>query len=161
MKSRYDSESALCAAAAEAARRWRDGGLAPLAVGLRGGLGAGKTTWVRALLGGLGHAGRVPSPTYTLLEQYEIGSLTVVHLDLYRLAEPGELDFIGLRDWVGRPHTWILAEWPERGGRALADVLDLLIDFTIEPDQARILTPEAVSGPGRQALEAGFGSDFK
>ena len=68
------------AARARARKRW------PLVVGLRGELGAGKTTWVRALLRGLGYAGRVPSPTYTLLEHYPVGRLTVVHLDLYRLS---------------------------------------------------------------------------
>ena len=101
----FESEGALCAAAAAAATGWRDSGVSPLLVGLNGDLGVGKTTWVRAMLGGLGHTGRVPSPTFTLLEHYEIGSLTVVHLDLYRLAAASEFEYLGLRDWLSLPEV--------------------------------------------------------
>ena len=120
MKREFASEQALTQAAAEAAICWRDSGISPLIVGFSGDLGVGKTTWVRSMLVGLGHRGRVPSPTFTLLEHYEIGSLTVVHLDLYRLSAASELEFLGIRDWMALPHVWLLTEWPEAETLALA-----------------------------------------
>ena len=87
----HGARGARCARALRAARAW------PLVLGLRGDLGSGKTTWVRAMLRGLGYRGRVPSPTYTLLEQYACGDLAVVHLDLYRLRGDDELENLGLR----------------------------------------------------------------
>ena len=92
------SEQAFTELAAEFARALRVARVWPLVVGLRGDLGSGKTTWVRAMLRGLGYAGRVPSPTYTLLEQYACGGLSLVHLDLYRLRGQDELENLGLRD---------------------------------------------------------------
>ncbi len=160
MKLTYESEDALRAAAAHAAVSWRDSGVSPLVVGLSGDLGVGKTTWVRAMLGGLGFEGRVPSPTFTLLEHYEIDALTVVHLDLYRLAAARELEFLGFRDWLALPRVWLLAEWPERGG-AFASSLDLELTFEVAPDDRRMLLPKALSGSGRQVLEAWLGRDFK
>jgi tRNA threonylcarbamoyladenosine biosynthesis protein TsaE len=84
-----------------------------------GELGAGKTALIRALLVGLGHRGRVPSPTYTLVEPYALDSYHVVHVDLYRLRDPAELDDLGLHDELrpreaGRGYL-LLAEWPGRG----------------------------------------------
>lgn len=95
---------------ASLAQRLRHGGL----VTLEGDLGAGKTTLVRALLHALGHNGPVRSPTYAIVESYRIGDLDVYHLDLYRLADPDELDYIGLRDWLDGSNL-VLVEWPERG----------------------------------------------
>lgn len=92
----------------------RDGGL----VTLSGDLGTGKTTFVRALLHAMGHDGAVRSPTYAIIEPYRIGDLDVFHLDLYRIAEPDELEFLGLREWL-RPDNLVLIEWPERAGDAL------------------------------------------
>lgn len=80
-------------------------------VALRGELGAGKTTLVRALLRGLGHRGAVPSPTYTLVEPYEFAVAPVYHVDLYRIAGADELEFLG---WTDLREGLVLVEWPER-----------------------------------------------
>lgn len=87
-------------------------------VHLEGDLGAGKTTLARAFLRTLGVTGAVRSPTYTLIERYAVPAGEVAHLDLYRIADPGELDFLGLDDLAADAALW-LVEWPERGGDVL------------------------------------------
>jgi tRNA threonylcarbamoyladenosine biosynthesis protein TsaE len=95
---------------------------------LVGELGAGKTTLVRGFLRALGHKGPVRSPTYTLLEIYEADSLTVLHLDLYRLRDPSEIEGLGLSEWALPGHIWLI-EWPDRAGSRLTPP-DLLITLT-------------------------------
>lgn len=113
----------------------------PLFVALEGPLGAGKTCLARAFLRSLGHQGPVRSPTYTLLEPYEFDDRTVIHLDLYRLSDPGELEFLGIDD-VFSPRHILLVEWPERGLGVLPAP-----DLTVEL---------AYAGAGRDArLQAG------
>ena len=81
---------------------------------LTGDLGAGKTTFARGFLHAMGIPGAIKSPTYTLLETYETASVTVVHLDLYRLRDPSELEPLGLRDLALPGYLWLI-EWAERG----------------------------------------------
>jgi tRNA threonylcarbamoyladenosine biosynthesis protein TsaE len=85
---------------------------------LTGELGAGKTTFARGFLRALGVADPIRSPTYTLLELYPGAALTGVHLDLFRVADPGELESLGLREWARPGHLWLI-EWPERGAGRL------------------------------------------
>jgi tRNA threonylcarbamoyladenosine biosynthesis protein TsaE len=84
---------------------------------LEGDLGAGKSSLARALLRELGVTGPVRSPTYTLVERYPLPAGECVHLDLYRIADPGELEFLGL-DELAEARLW-LVEWPRNGARAL------------------------------------------
>jgi tRNA threonylcarbamoyladenosine biosynthesis protein TsaE len=123
----------------------------PLVLGLNGDLGSGKTTWVRAMLRGLGYAGRVPSPTYTLLEQYTCDGLTIVHLDLYRLRGADELENLGLRDWLAEPNCWIAVEWPERAPQ-LASRCDVNLAFAVTSGGGRRVTVSAGSRLGIEAL---------
>lgn len=86
----------------------------PLTVYLQGDLGTGKTTLVRAILRGLGYAGPVRSPTYTLVEPYDLEQVHLYHLDLYRLGDAEELEYLGLRDLLDG-QSMLFVEWPERG----------------------------------------------
>ncbi|MCO6441412.1 MAG: tRNA (adenosine(37)-N6)-threonylcarbamoyltransferase complex ATPase subunit type 1 TsaE [Nitrococcus mobilis] len=98
-------------------------------IDLTGELGAGKTTLVRGLLRALGYSGPVRSPTYTLIEPYQVADRRLYHLDLYRLSDPEELEYIGLRDLLGESAV-LLVEWPERGGPALPTA-DLVIALSV------------------------------
>jgi tRNA threonylcarbamoyladenosine biosynthesis protein TsaE len=106
---------------------------------LHGDLGTGKTTLARGFLRARGHAGAVRSPTYTLLEPYPLVDGPVYHLDLYRLADAEELEYLGLRD-LDEPGATFLVEWPERGRGGLPPA-DLEVTLTY-------------AGPGRQATLA-------
>lgn len=86
---------------------------------LQGELGSGKTTFARGFARAAGVGTPVRSPTYTLLELYPAaGSMTLVHLDLYRVQSPAELESLGLREWARAGHTWLI-EWPEHGSGRL------------------------------------------
>jgi len=96
-----------------------------LVVSLAGELGAGKTALARATLRGLGHDGRVVSPSYTLVEPYLLDGRCLYHMDLYRLADPEELEFLGVRD-IEPARDWMLVEWAEHGMGFLPSI-DLVI----------------------------------
>jgi len=122
---------------------------APCVVYLQGNLGTGKTTLVRGVLRGLGHVGSVRSPTYTLLEPYELGRMTLYHLDLYRLGDPEELEFLGLRDLLN-DESVLLVEWPERGEGVLPPPdLRIQIDYA---DEARVLELVAARRRGEELI---------
>jgi len=147
------SERAFTDLAAGSAQALRSARAWPLVIGLVGDLGSGKTTWVRAMLRGLEFAGRVPSPTYTLLEQYACGELTVVHLDLYRLRGEEELEHLGLRDWLAEPVCWIAVEWPERAPTLTARC-DLTLELAVTAPAARRVAVHAGTDRGGEALRA-------
>ncbi|WP_448478583.1 tRNA (adenosine(37)-N6)-threonylcarbamoyltransferase complex ATPase subunit type 1 TsaE [Pseudoxanthomonas mexicana] len=117
-------------------------------VHLRGDLGAGKSTLARALLRALGVAGAIRSPTYTLVERYPVEGGEAWHLDLYRIGDAGELEFLGLDE--GAAVLW-LVEWPERGGAALPRA-DLQVDLSVEGN-GRAARLVAASPQGQQWLE--------
>lgn len=101
-------------------------------IGLRGNLGSGKTTLVRGALESLGVSGGVRSPTYTLIEYYEFDQLCIAHLDLYRLADGEELEYLGYRDYLDSK-TVCFIEWPERAGDYLTGIgLEIGIDYDVD-----------------------------
>lgn len=126
-------------------------------VHLHGDLGAGKSTLARALLRALGVTGTIRSPTYTLIERYGLDDGEAAHLDLYRLADAGELDFLGLDELQDAAALW-LVEWPERGGAALP-APDLAIQLVVDGLGRRaVLQPKSATGQAwLERLEAALG----
>ncbi|GAB6068137.1 tRNA (adenosine(37)-N6)-threonylcarbamoyltransferase complex ATPase subunit type 1 TsaE [Methylothermus subterraneus] len=114
---------------------------------LQGPLGAGKTTLVRAFLRALGFTGKVKSPTFTLVETYAVCRFPVVHFDLYRLADPEELEWMGFREYFGADTVGFI-EWPEQGEGFLPPP-DLAIRLQLE-GEGRRLEMHALSPRGRR-----------
>ena len=118
---------------------------------LEGDLGAGKTTLVRGILRGLGYTGTVRSPTYTLMESYDTNNCVVHHFDLYRLGDPEELEYLGIRD-VCDDQSILLIEWPDKG-RGFLPAVDLQINISHLPS-SREISFEAKGGKGEAFVAA-------
>ena len=117
----FPDEAALLTFAASLAQSWLQQDPDGLIVWLQGDLGAGKTTFARGFLHGLGYEGVVKSPTYTLVEPYQPApGISCYHFDLYRLADAEELEFTGARDYFDG-HSLCLIEWPEKAAACLPD----------------------------------------
>ncbi|MBK4764769.1 MAG: tRNA (adenosine(37)-N6)-threonylcarbamoyltransferase complex ATPase subunit type 1 TsaE [Pantoea sp. Brub] len=112
---------------------------------LYGDLGVGKTTFIRGFLRGLGYNGIVNSPTYTLVEFYQIGTVSVYHMDLYRIADASELEFIGISEYFQK-NTICLIEWPQNGINKIpeADII-LTFDYNFNSRKVELITYSSIN----------------
>lgn len=119
-------------------------------VHLEGNLGMGKTTLVRGMLRGMGYQGPVKSPTYTIVEPYELANLEVYHFDLYRVADPEELEFMGIRDYFTE-QSLCLIEWAEMG-QGILPAADLVVHLSLIR-QGRHVVIESLTEKGDLAMK--------
>jgi tRNA threonylcarbamoyladenosine biosynthesis protein TsaE len=124
--------------------------LVPAVIFMYGPLGAGKTTLARGFLRGLGHEDRVKSPTYTLVEPYELDDITVFHFDFYRLQGPYELEWMGIQDYF-KNNAICLIEWPDKG-EGLLSKPDLSFYINMHP-MGREVKWAAASARGNTMLQ--------
>ena len=120
-----------------------------LIITLQGDLDAGKTTLSRGILQGLGHSGAVKSPTYTLVEPYQLALGAVYHFDLYRLVDAEELEYMGFADYLADAQLCLI-EWPEQG-QGFLPMADIAIEIS-QPGAGRCVTLCANSAVGQQLI---------
>lgn len=140
------TEAETVALGAAVAQRLQSG----MTIYLRGDLGMGKTTFSRGFMHALGHTGAVKSPTYTLIEPYELTHWRIYHFDLYRLVDPEELEYMGIRDYFNEDSIRLI-EWPERGFGILPPA-DLVITFESQ-EEGRIATIAGHSAIGEEVVK--------
>ncbi len=109
----------------------------PTWIYLVGDLGAGKTTFSQAFLAAKGYQGRVTSPTYAIMQDYQVADETIIHCDLYRLSEPEELEEIGLIDQAESDNAIVLVEWPNKG-KGMLPPADITLNFSLEKEQRKV-----------------------
>ena len=146
-----DEESTL-----ELGESWAKSLRAPFVIHLQGDLGAGKTTFTRGILRGLGHTGAVKSPTYAIVESYPLEAFTLHHFDLYRFASPEEWEDAGLDDLFS-PDSVCIIEWPQQGG-AFTPPADITVSLN-HAAQGRTCTATAHTANGQKSLEAWLNSN--
>lgn len=143
------SETETLAFGARLYKAMEEGGL----VYLHGPLGAGKTTLARGCLRAAGYSGVVKSPTYTLVEEYALDGRKLYHFDLYRLSDPEELEFLGMRDYLTEG-ALCLIEWPEKGSGYLpAADLDIVMEVRAKD---RLLKISPLSPLGKRSVDRIF-----
>jgi tRNA threonylcarbamoyladenosine biosynthesis protein TsaE len=128
-----------------------DSQLPALVIYLQGNLGAGKTTFCRGVLQGLGHTGSVKSPTYTLVEPYVLPTGAVYHFDLYRLRDPSELEYLGVEDYFDEGFLCLM-EWPDRG-QGMIPPADIQLSLRTD-GEGRGLLLEGISARGKKVATA-------
>jgi tRNA threonylcarbamoyladenosine biosynthesis protein TsaE len=129
-------------------------GQSSILIYLQGDLGAGKTTLARGFLRGMGYTGKVKSPTYTLVEPYDLGEITLYHFDLYRINNPAELETIGIRDYLDGTGI-CLFEWPEKAVEILP-IPDIQVDIKVS-GSGRLISMQALNAAANNILKlAGF-----
>jgi tRNA threonylcarbamoyladenosine biosynthesis protein TsaE len=151
------TETVVAASAARLAKTLLHRPAQPCIVTLHGDLGAGKTTWVRALLRALGERGRIKSPTYAIAESYQLGAWSVWHFDFYRFSDPNEWEEAGFRDTLAEPALHLI-EWPERV-EGLLPTPDIALHIALQHGQedTRQLRFWAQTALGEALLAQAFG----
>jgi tRNA threonylcarbamoyladenosine biosynthesis protein TsaE len=145
---RFLADEAATVALAEALQAAFDGDLAGWTILLTGELGAGKSTFARAFIRAAGHSGAVPSPTYTLVEPYRLPAGTIYHIDLYRIADPEELRYLG---WNELDDGLRLVEWPDRAPE-LVESADLALTLDYDGD-GRTATIDGLNDRGAALIQ--------
>jgi tRNA threonylcarbamoyladenosine biosynthesis protein TsaE len=160
MKTTIDLPDAEATAAAGSAlfAAWQQARTPKLHLHLSGPLGAGKSAFARALLRAAGVTGTIKSPTYALIEPYELSFGSALHIDLYRLSQPEELEYLGLRELLDTAKL-ALIEWPEQGFGLLPEP-DLALTLSYHPMRdARVLQARASTAAGELVLSPWLKSD--